>query len=84
VVGATSVQKAMKLAVARCGIAKKACVHTLRHSYATHLLERGVPLPVIQELLGHRSPRTTLIYTHLTEPSVVRVRETIDELMADL
>ena len=83
-VGATSVQKAMKLAVARCGIAKKACVHTLRHSYATHLLERGVPLPVIQELLGHRSPRTTLIYTHLTEPSVVRVRETIDELMADL
>jgi site-specific recombinase XerD len=84
VVGATSVQKAMKLAVAECGIAKDATVHTLRHSYATHLLERGVPLPVIQELLGHRSPRTTLVYTHLTEPSVVRVRETIDELMADL
>ena len=50
VVGPTSVQKAMKRAV--------------RHSYATHLLKRGVPLPVIQELLGHRSPRTTLIYTH--------------------
>jgi site-specific recombinase XerD len=84
VVGPTSVQKAMKRAVAECGIRKNASVHTLRHSYATHLLERGVPLPVIQELLGHRSPRTTLIYTHLTEPSVVRVRETIDELMADL
>jgi integrase/recombinase XerD len=84
VVGATSVQKAMKLAVAQCGIKKKASVHTLRHSYATHLLERGVQLPIIQKLLGHRSPRTTLIYTHLTEPSICRVRETIDELMADL
>jgi integrase/recombinase XerD len=84
VVGPRSVQRAMKLAVAQCGIKKKASVHTLRHSYATHLLERGVPLPVIQELLGHRSPRTTLIYTHLTEPSICRVRETIDELMADL
>jgi len=84
VVGPTSVQRAMRLAVAQCGIKKKASVHTLRHSYATHLLERSVPLPVIQELLGHRSPRTTLIYTHLTEPSICRVRETIDELMADL
>jgi len=84
VVGPTSVQRAMKLAVAQCGIKKKASVHTLRHSYATHLLERSVPLPVIQQLLGHRSPRTTLIYTHLTEPSICRVRDTIDELMADL
>jgi site-specific recombinase XerD len=84
VVGPTSVQRAMKLAVAECGIKKNATVHTLRHSYATHLLERGVPLPVIQELLGHRSVRTTLIYTHLTEPSICRVRETIDELMGDL
>ncbi len=84
VVGPTSVQRAMKLAVAECGIKKNATVHTLRHSYATHLLERGVPLPVIQELLGHRSVRTTLLYTHLTEPSIVRVRETIDELMGDL
>ena len=74
----------MKLAVAECGIKKNATVHTLRHSYATHLLERGVPLPVIQELLGHRSARTTLLYTHLTEPSICRVRETIDELMGDL
>jgi len=84
VVGPTSVQRAMKLAVAECGIKKNATVHTLRHSYATHLLERGVPLPVIQELLGHRSVRTTLLYTHLTEPSICRVRETIDELMGDL
>jgi site-specific recombinase XerD len=84
VVGPTSIQRAMKLALAECGIKKSASVHTLRHSYATHLLERGVPLPVIQELLGHRSVRTTLLYTHLTEPSICRVRETIDELMADL
>ena len=74
----------MKLAVSQCGIKKKATVHTLRHSYATHLLERGLPLPVIQQVLGHASARTTLIYTHLTEPSICRVRDTIDELMADL
>jgi len=84
VVGPRSVQRAMKLAVAQCGIKKKATVHTLRHSYATHLLERSVPLPVIQQVLGHASVRTTLIYTHLTEPSICRVRDTIDELMADL
>ena len=84
VVGPRSVQRAIKLAVAQCGIQKKATVHTLRHSYATHLLERGVPLPVIQKVLGHSSARTTLVYTHLTEPSICRVRETIDELMADL
>jgi site-specific recombinase XerD len=48
------------------GVQKAATVHSLRHSYATHLLEAGVQLRLIQEILGHRNPSTTAIYTHLT------------------
>jgi site-specific recombinase XerD len=62
----SSLQSAFRRAVQRAGIAKRAHVHTLRHSYATHLLEAGVNLRLIQDNLGHRSPRTTTIYTHLT------------------
>jgi integrase/recombinase XerD len=59
-------QKAFARAVTQSGIRKKAHVHTLRHSYATHLLEAGVNLRLIQEYLGHSSVRTTELYTHLT------------------
>ena len=58
----TSVQRTMKLALADAGIAKKAHIHTLRHSYATHLLEEGVSLKLIQQYLGHAVIQTTLIY----------------------
>jgi len=78
------VQRAFKAALADSGLQKRATVHTLRHSYATHLLEEGVNLRVIQSYLGHKSPQTTAIYTHLTRNAQSRAIDVIEQLMADL
>jgi len=78
------IQKAFKRGLKDSGIRKKAHVHTLRHSYATHLLEAGVNLRQIQANLGHKSPATTAIYTHLTDASAKIIRKSLDEIMNEL
>src|SRR6266849_2345477 len=75
----SSVQDAFRAALKDTGSNKRASVHTLRHSWATHLLEAGVNLRLIQEYLGHSSPTTTSIYTHLTARAEDLGREAINQ-----
>lgn len=75
-----SIQAVFKRAAISAGIEKPVSMHTLRHSFATHLLEHGTDLRYIQELLGHRSVRTTEIYTHVTNRVIGKIRSPLDFL----
>ena len=80
----TSIRSILKRAKAKAGIRKLATVHTLRHSFATHLLENGTNLRYIQELLGHTSSKTTEIYTHVAKSDLTSIISPLDSINNDL
>jgi len=80
----SGLQKAFRKALSAAGVTKHATIHSLRHSWATHLIENGVNVRVVQLWMGHTSPTTTAIYTHLTQPTEERAARALDELTAGL
>jgi len=75
------VQKIFDDAVKKAGIRKEVSVHSLRHSFATHLLESGTDLRYIQELLGHKSSKTTEIYTHVSNKDLSKIKSPLDSIL---
>ncbi|AZO95750.1 tyrosine-type recombinase/integrase [Halocella sp. SP3-1] len=76
-----SVQKIFKKAVSKANIKKDVSVHSLRHSFATHLLENGTDIRYIQEFLGHKSTKTTEIYTHVSKTQYKKIKSPLDQLL---
>lgn len=81
---AGSVRSFLRQACQRAGIQKRVTPHTLRHSYATHLLESGIDIRYIQELLGHSRPETTMIYTHVARKDLLQITSPLDNAIAEL
>jgi integrase/recombinase XerD len=77
---ATSIQNILKKSAIKAGIKKRVHIHMLRHSFATHLLEQGTSLRIIQELLGHDSIKTTEIYTHVTKTDIEKLNNPFDNI----
>jgi site-specific recombinase XerD len=75
---ARSLQQVLKQSLAKTAIKKPVTLHWLRHSYATHLLENGTDLRYIQEILGHKSSKTTEIYTHVSTKSIQKIKSPFD------
>ena len=76
----TSAGKMLQRAAKRASIKTKITLHSLRHSYATHLTNRGVNIQYLQEILGHNSPKTTMLYTHLSGKDIRNIRSPLDDL----
>lgn len=81
---ASSIRKFLYRSCKRAGISKKITPHTLRHSYATHLIENGVGLRHVQELLGHAKPETTMVYTHVARKDLLQIESPLDSAVAQL
>lgn len=78
--GKSAVQQSFRLAVKKAGVIKDVCVHSLRHSYATHLLEQGVDIVTIKELLGHATIETTMMYLHVAKVNRINAHSPLDTL----
>jgi len=76
-------QRIFEMAYKRAGVKKEVTIHSLRHSFATHLLENGIDLRYIQELLGHKSSKTTEIYTHVSSKDFMRIRNPLDQMLEE-
>jgi site-specific recombinase XerD len=77
-----SVQRVMGRALEKSGLVKKGSVHNLRHSFATHLLDSGTDIRYVQQLLGHKDIKTTMIYSHLSQTNIDKIQSPLDRMMA--